>query len=378
MIRRDFIHLTTRLLEVWQLQEAQGRLQQPLLAHMIESHLREIKACEYRLHLARRHGWHLAAAELQAMALLNYRRLRILLQDREDDARLDPPRQIGWRDLYSDLMQLQEEFAQVTINWQEGILAVHTDPIVLHGIALGPFAIQFRWRLWPKHEEVSCWTIVALEAHASNVNPAVTHPHVSGEELCAGDAAIPMMKALREGRLAEALLLIRAVLSQYNSGSAYVRLEEWSGIGCHDCGNAVTEDIWTHCDGCNHYFCSNCAGSCSCCDIARCLGCLSSCARCEEACCSGCQVTSSVSDKSYCRHCLEECAICGERMAPDEIDEESGLCSHCQESDQSAEQLESAEEVAVVEADDGDEVLHPESLPHCHELQACTIPDVSG
>src|SRR5438874_344863 len=112
MIRRDFIRLTIRLLDVWQQQEAQRRSQEPFLAHTIQTHLQEIKACEYRLNLALKQNWPLAGAELQADALLAYRRLRILLQDREDDARLDPPRQLRFGDVYADLLQLQDEFAQ--------------------------------------------------------------------------------------------------------------------------------------------------------------------------------------------------------------------------------------------------------------------------
>jgi hypothetical protein len=329
MLKRDFIRLATKLLPLWQKQDHARRSQELFLANEIEAHLREIKACESRLNLTIKHSWQFAQAELKDQALLAYRRLRILLQDKEDDARLDPPRDVRLSDLCGDLVQLQEEFAQVTIDWKNCTLSAQTEPIVLQGIQLGSFAIQFHWRLWPQHEEVACWSVEALQPHSSRVNPAVTHPHINGEEICLGEAAIPIMKALRDGRLAEAFLLINAVLTQYNAESAYVRLEEWGGVVCHDCGAAIGDDSHIDCGDCGHYFCRRCSSSCARCDIERCLGCLTKCALCDDACCRRCLEASSASKQEYCRRCLERCAGCEYRFAPDEIEQESRLCGNC-------------------------------------------------
>jgi len=43
-----------------------------------------------------------------------------------------------------------------------------------------------------------------LESHSSLPQGAVTHPHVNDEQLCADDAAVPLQRALTEGRLADA------------------------------------------------------------------------------------------------------------------------------------------------------------------------------
>ena len=262
-----------------------------------------------------------------AMAVLRRRyetALHLLRQDTELQIKLarEPlPRPPALRQIMGELEAIEDEFGPANITFASEVIRVRTDRIELEEVDLGPFEIvldvsELAWPLGPGPLRV-----VALEP-----NPAageqggghVTHPHVSDEHLCMGDAAGPIQLALAQGRLCDLFLVVRSVLNTYNPDSAYVRLDEWSGEPCTDCGLVVAAAEIGTCEACDRAFCDDCLGWCSTCDDATCHQCLLS--------CPGC-------DRDLCRPCARPCRGCGQRACPECISDH--LCRACRSSNQS-------------------------------------------
>ena len=199
-----------------------------------------------------------------------------------------PPREPSLSDWFHELRALEDDFGEIVIDAKRSILRVTTEPITLQGVYLGPFAIDFGWSRLGEYRGVRCFDIVARDPHPANNRDDVTHPHVDDGNLCAGDATAPIDRALSEGRISDAFLLIRSVLTTYNAKSAYVPLAEWDGVSCEDCRNRVQRENASYCSGCEHDLCEDCASSCRSCDTTRCSDCLTACDGCDELCCSRC------------------------------------------------------------------------------------------
>ena len=236
------------------------------------------------------------------------------------------------RQVYEDLQQVQAEFGRLEYSQEENYLAVFTEPIELEDIFLGDFEIHL---LLPKLAEMSnghYLRVVALDPHPAATNDSVTHPHVSDEYLCAGDANTAIIQALSTGRICDAFMLIRSVLQTYNSSSPYVPLDQWEGISCYECGYVVSGDEVYYCEGCDRDFCGDCFGYCSSCHTSMCQGCLTTC---------------SVCDEERCESCMSSCSECGESMCLSCL--EDGVCSSCKEeseADNENENIESEQHVA--------------------------------
>jgi hypothetical protein len=170
--------------------------------------------------------------------------------------------------------------------------------------------------------------VIADEPNTAELNTEVTHPHVRNGELCSGDAQYALQKALQQGRLAEAFLLIRAVLSEYNPGSAYVKLENWHGTSCGNCGITVNDDDRSYCEACEGDYCTECSDCCANCGTCRCMSCMESCAACEDRCCPRCLETTT-SDQSLCRSCRVTCPGCQLLFGPGDLSDDTGLCQDC-------------------------------------------------
>jgi hypothetical protein len=218
------------------------------------------------------------------------------------------------RDVRDDLEQLQDEFGGYTFDPQKRLLSVRTDAIELEGIDLGPFAIQLRLGELVQLPRHSVYNVVALEPHPASVNDTVTHPHVSDEHLCEGEAMAGIRAALEEGRLADFFLLVKSVLETYNPDSPYVSLDKWNGISCHDCGTTVSDDERCTCNRCDHDFCDECTSSCHACEATFCNACLSECPDCGH---------------NFGSECLSKCDGCGKRYCDDCL--EDGVCEACRQ-----------------------------------------------
>ena len=227
------------------------------------------------------------------------------------------------RQVVEELAQLQREFCRIEYDLQEQTVSVFTDPIELEGIFLGDFEIRLEIKKLPQLQDSSAFRIVALDPHPAATNESVTHPHVSEEYLCAGDANAALAQALANGRICDAFLLVKSVLETYNPSSPYVSLDDWHGISCYDCGYITGEENSFYCEACDQSFCDECFSYCRSCRTSLCQGCLSECPVCEEQVCEGCMSSCSECNETMCVLCLEDgtCSSCKEEMEAD--DEES-------------------------------------------------------
>lgn len=133
------------------------------------------------------------------------------------------------RELYEELRQVQVEFGRLEYNHDEPALSVFTEPIELAGIFLGDFEIRLQIPQLAEMRNGNYLQVIALDPHPAATNDCVTHPHISEEYLCAGDASVPMQTALVNGRICDFFMLVRSVLETYNPSSPYVSLDEWDG-----------------------------------------------------------------------------------------------------------------------------------------------------
>ena len=281
--------------------------------------------------IAQTRGWYFAARQQQeqlAAALLACNEAASELREQWLEAPITLPR---FDDLLAELHHLHAEFDDVIVDATKKSITVQTKAIVLKEIELGRFLIRLHWPRLAEHSDIDCFEIVALDPRPAENDHTVTHPHVKNRHLCAGDAMIPLEKALSQGRLVDAFCLLRSVLETYNAGSAYVALEDWGGISCWNCGDVASEDDRYICECCDHDVCSECTSSCKECDRVYCSSCQTRCDECNEACCNRCLKTSDCSELRCCAECLKTCAVCEAEVAPSELAEETGRCASCQE-----------------------------------------------
>jgi len=231
----------------------------------------------------------------------------------------DPP---SLRDIVSDLAQLTEEFGKWDYQGREGTLSVSTEPIELEGTYLGAFEIRLDLGAIAELRRHPPYAILALDPHPATCNDAITHPHVRDETLCEGEAGAAIRTALQEGRICDFFLLVRSVLTTYNPDSPYVRLEDWDGRPCNDCGCVVGDDDMYCCESCEEDLCSECISCCSHCGSSLCQSCLETCPACESRVCSGCLKTCASCGEGCCQSCLEDgvCVSCKEDQE-EKIDE---------------------------------------------------------
>ncbi len=230
--------------------------------------------------------------------------------------RVPPPLLPSLRQLMDELNQADEEFGGWHYEPAAGRLSVVTPPIELGDdlVPLGRFRVVLELNRFADR-----WSPLPLRIEALDPNPAssgdqVTHPHVSDEHLCAGDASVPLTRALDAGRVADVFLLVRSVLQTYNPSSPYVALDDWDGRRCHDCDATVPGDDTCWCERCEHEFCDDCFGRCRGCDHACCYGCLERCVHC---------------DQHACDDCIARCDACGRRCCADCLDGDAGECPDC-------------------------------------------------
>ena len=192
----------------------------------------------------------------------------------------------------AELEQLQNEFKESDFNLDTVTVSVITSPITLEGIYLGPFRIQLNIDKISSGAPADCFDVIAMEPHPAADSPHVTHPHVSAERLCTGDATAPLSKALMSGRVCDFFLLIHSVLNAYNSDSPYVPLEEWEGeyCECYNCGLRIRTDESYKCPSCNRWFCKGCITSFPCCDLQICSICLQDMKYVDQTGCKDCSV----------------------------------------------------------------------------------------
>lgn len=227
----------------------------------------------------------------------------------------DQPRVPSIRDVLADLRQLEDEFDEVRIDVKKHQVIAVTPPITLNGLYLGPFSIELQI---PSHDtDKFTYECVALEPNYPTGSDSITHPHVDNNGLCAGDAKNPLSLALAQGRIADAFLMIKAVLNEYSKDSPYRAISAWNGHNCGGCDNTYDDD--------------NSGGSCQSCGESYCDDCISSCDNCDEHYCTGCLDYDRVAQENLCAACRSCCEKCGRTCNSDNINSDTSYCPKCHE-----------------------------------------------
>lgn len=78
------------------------------------------------------------------------------------------------------------------------------------------------------------YTVVAVTPNPCEKDDRTVHPHVHDESLCEGEGEAAIGKALSQVRLLDFFVLVHQILQTDNAGSAYARLNEWTGNPCRD------------------------------------------------------------------------------------------------------------------------------------------------
>lgn len=226
-------------------------------------------------------------------------------------------------EVYLELLQAEEEFGELEYRSSEDQLVVTTEPIELENVYLGAFEIQLDIPGLAEMRYNSIYRIVALDPHPPASNDSVTHPHVSDDHLCPGDAGAAINTSLVTGRICDFFLLVRSVLTNYNSESPYVSLNSWHGTPCYDCGWIMDDDDGYFCQFCENVFCGECSDYCRRCHEGACRGCLTECPVCGNLTCPDCMTECPDCGEPLCKTCLEDQACpCLEEDKENE-DEES-------------------------------------------------------
>jgi hypothetical protein len=266
-----------------------------------------------RAERAKQLGLQLAANRLVRQQRELVSRLRRELTDLShslDQLQLKSPT-VTLADVLADLVALDGEFEELSIDIQDESISVTTEPIVLEGIPLGSFKIVLDWEcLGVPHGDD--FRVIAKEPNPAAADDSVTHPHVQDESLCTGDGRAAIRRALEEGRLFDFFVIVASLLRTYNSSSPYMSLSSWSGVECSDCGETVRDDEQYRCELCNSTICDDCSMHCSGCGDVFCASCLTVCVGCEQSCCADCLRCCAACHGRRCRECLHNNDTCEE------------------------------------------------------------------
>jgi len=264
-----------------------------------------IQQFQRQIGLARRRGWHGAAARLTKDLVSALNACRGGLEDslRQLPSRPAEGRRCSALDIYRDLAALKDEFQQLDIDLKQHELAVTTDRILLDDFDFGPFQIRLDWH---KLGSPQPYRVVALEPYPAARNEDVTHPHVQQEQLCEGEGRAAIRAALSDCRLYDFFLLVSRLLHTYARGSAFVELGRWGGVPCETCSEWVNEEHRYRCHRCEATLCSECSETCQGCGESFCYDCLGRCAVCDEQYCSSCLTKCRLCRQPFCGNCGED------------------------------------------------------------------------
>jgi hypothetical protein len=287
-----------------------------------------------RIRKAEAWGWYAATNRLRRELATSLDQLRDCVADirRAIDPSPSPP-VMPAPHVYDDVLALHREFDEVEIDLHQSKITCQTAPIELEDVYLGPFNIVL------DINGIGCsdsYEVIAVDPFPATCNDNVTHPHVDGDRLCAGDARVPIKNALWQGRLFDFFLIVRQTLETYNPASAYVELGDWNGQRCQDCDGRA-EDPFT-CRACSARLCDEC--------VSECLGC-------DAIACSACKTNCEVCHEPYCSECLTPCDTCKASIC-----EECSINGQCQDCDRK----ERAADAALVEEPTAIATVYPDGV----------------
>ena len=268
--------------------------------------LGQVQEVARQLALASGRNWQAAADRLLDRVTSCVRDLPYYVHEVENTVESSRTSMPTLRDILAELRQVQEEFGDLQYSPQGQYVSVTTEPIELENVFLGEFEIRVNLTKLCDSRRRDAYRVIALDPHPAASNDSVPHPHVSDEHLCEGEASAAIGAALASGRLGDFFLLVRSVLTTYNSGSPYVPLEDWNGVSCYECGGTTNPDDSYRCHQCEREFCSECISFCRRCDESACAECLTSCPICGERTCESCMTRCGDCGEPLCRTCEED------------------------------------------------------------------------
>jgi hypothetical protein len=215
------------------------------------------------------------------------------------------------------------------------VLVVETHPIRISDprydviVDFGPFNIELQLSQLARGVHKP-YKLVAIHPNIVAGHPRTTHPHVKNDLLCEGAGEGMIRKALRVGDLQSFLIIISQILTTYNPGSPYLRLEYWSKLlprganprphasfgedesdepVCQLCENEIEEPF--NCSLCGRIICEECSHYCDDHDRTICTTCMNT-MRSEHRGCADCEDFGS----DICRvEVQRSCADCGRIFA---------------------------------------------------------------
>ncbi|WP_278471814.1 hypothetical protein [Gimesia maris] len=263
---------------------------------------------------AQERGWFRVASKLKrelSAEIFQLTRQLVSLQQELESATAEKPLP-AVHTIYEDLLTLEEEFGDYIIDLKNKTISVVTESIVLEGVYLGAFEIRLELAEL-NSDSLFHYHVFAQDPQPPITDEAVTHPHVQSDNVCEGDARVPIKRALEQGRLLDFFVLVSRLLRTYNPESPYVALSDWHSAECHECGDVVTTEEQTHCTNCENRLCRQCANRCVDCDSSYCHDCVTRCEICRDDCCESCLKECELCGSSCCSYCLdheERCPIC--------------------------------------------------------------------
>lgn len=291
-------------------------------ARAFHEQLTQLDRLQRQAHVACHRHYHGALSRLVRRIQLQLRDLHYQLEQARRVFDQPIPHVLSLRQIVRELDQLDEEFGPWDWDGREKILSVTTAPIELEGVYLGPFAIRLKVNELDRIPRRSGFDCVATDPHPASSDDSVTHPHVSHDGLCTGDATTSLYAALHSGRLGDFFLIVRQVLSTYNDQSPYIPLDQWEGNRCAECGYTVGEEDRCTCLNCEQDFCRECVSRCVSCRDMVCRSCQKTCPSCDSVVCDSCLDTCAACGRDCCESCLEDdlCPDCHQEQQENERD----------------------------------------------------------
>jgi len=256
-------------------------------------------------------NWDAAGTKLRHSLLRLLSDFREQISEIEEEIKLlfKPTMRSSLGNIYTELCVLDEEFNEVEFCFSHKQISVTTDDIQLEGIELGRFQIVLDWN---SLNEPFPYSIEALDPNPAASCSSTTHPHIQSSRLCEGEGRVAIRSALEQGRFLDFFILIRQILETYNEDSPHVKLSDWHGINCNDCGHHMDEDDQYRCEQCDTNICGMCSGSCPNCYETNCSECNRKCVGCDDWYCPGCVDLCETCNEYFCKECLsnEKCKEC--------------------------------------------------------------------
>jgi hypothetical protein len=305
---RKLVRLAVRLVDA-----LEGADQRPSVEIPHVAWHRWSRMCE-RLKLAEARGWKSAAEELHSDIRWQARSLAQAVQSHVGGRQSPAGRNATLREVYDDLVALEEEFEGFQFNLRDETLSVVTGPIVLEDVHLGRFEIHLRYGDLDRDHS---YDVVSLDA---DEDVEYTHPHVANEVLCEGDGAEPIAQALTQGRFLDFFVLVRQVLETYNPSSPHAPLSRWRSETCSDCGGSYRGDTLVSCR-CGALECDDCVITCDDCSRVCCSSCRRRCPSCDDTVCEQCQSACDSCEANHCEDCLTDGLCPSGQESPNEENE---------------------------------------------------------